>query len=231
MPVSTSGYVAEVFESIQGEGLRMGCAMTFIRFLGCNLSCAYCDTPGARHRRLYFQHKGRKWSNPVDPELLLNLMAENEVALTGGEPLLQADFAAALAAAIKKTNRLVYLETNGTMPDALVKVIAFVDWVAMDIKIPSATGGPAYWKEAGKFLSIASRRNVFVKAVMDHHAEPEELDAICSVIEAVDRRLPLILQPVFGRPWKLLLDHQKTLKRRLADVRIIPQMHKYLNLR
>lgn len=225
------GYLAEVFESIQGEGLRLGCAMTFIRFLGCNLACAYCDTTFCRRRRPYFQYKRKKQSNPVEPEFLLNLIEGDEVALTGGEPLLQADFAAALAAAIRKTNRLVYLETNGTLPDALAKVIGFVDWVAMDIKIPSATGGPAYWHEAGKFLKIAAQRNVFIKAVMDDRVEPDELDSICSVIEAVDRRLTLILQPVFGHPWKLLLDHQKTLKRRLTDVRIIPQQHKYLNLR
>ena len=40
--------VAEIFSSIQGEGLLAGFQQVFVRFRGCDLSCPYCDTPEAR---------------------------------------------------------------------------------------------------------------------------------------------------------------------------------------
>ena len=36
--------VHEIFSSIDGEGIRTGCPVTFIRSFGCNLRCSYCDT-------------------------------------------------------------------------------------------------------------------------------------------------------------------------------------------
>ena len=36
--------VVEIFDSIDGEGLRTGELATFIRLSGCNLRCRYCDT-------------------------------------------------------------------------------------------------------------------------------------------------------------------------------------------
>ena len=36
---------AEIFRSIQGEGVNMGRVRTFVRFSGCNLHCVWCDTP------------------------------------------------------------------------------------------------------------------------------------------------------------------------------------------
>ena len=36
--------VIEKFISINGEGLKQGELAVFIRFMGCNLRCSYCDT-------------------------------------------------------------------------------------------------------------------------------------------------------------------------------------------
>ena len=40
--------IVELFSSLQGEGLLVGERQVFVRFAGCNLECAYCDTPAAR---------------------------------------------------------------------------------------------------------------------------------------------------------------------------------------
>lgn len=36
--------ITEIFDSLQGEGARVGTACRFVRFAGCNLKCSFCDT-------------------------------------------------------------------------------------------------------------------------------------------------------------------------------------------
>ena len=65
-----------IFQSIQGEGSRVGLECTFIRTVGCNLACDFCDTDffWERIQTSGFFSTKAKW-----------------IWLTGGEPLLQPD--------------------------------------------------------------------------------------------------------------------------------------------
>lgn len=226
-----TGYVREIFDSIQGEGLRVGLPMTFVRFAGCNLSCSYCDTPKSQKREgpLFFQ--GLSFENPVAADFLTTRIMGVEVAVTGGEPLLQPEFLAELAACLKSRGKSVYLDTNGTLPEALAMVIRHVDWVALDFKVPTATGRPGMWKNAERCLRIAVRRNTFVKMVVNENLLPRELDHVLSIIEQVDDEIPLVIQPVFGSDTSNLLSYLETARKRLREVRIIPQIHKYLHIK
>ena len=67
-----------------------------------------------------------------------------------------------------------YLETNGTLPGELLKIIELIDIIAMDFKLPSSTGGKAYWHEHQEFLKLAMKSKVFWKRVND-------LDALSAV--------------------------------------------------
>ena len=78
---------------------------------------------------------------------------------------------------------------------------------------------------------LPSIKNVFVKIALKQNATPQEIAQVCSIIEKVDEHLPLVIQPIDITPIKPYCDIQMQALTRLADVRIIPQIHKYLGLR
>ena len=240
--------LVEIFSSVQGEGLYVGCRQVFVRLAGCNISCRYCDTAGAilvpETARIETRPGSGKFfdvPNPVSALRLEELLApffrarHHAVSLTGGEPLLQPGAVASIAR-LKPRGVSVYLETNGTLPDVLADVIADVDIVSMDIKLPGHTDGKGHWGEHGQFLRIARRKEVFVKIVLSGDTERHELEQAVALIADVDRTIPLVLQPVTAIngveaiPVANLSEFQELALTNLRDVRVIPQVHKMLDL-
>jgi 7-carboxy-7-deazaguanine synthase len=225
------GFLKEIFTSIQGEGIRVGRRQTFIRFLGCNLRCRYCDTPESQRKRGPFLWAGKSLENPVAVDFIVDRIVDPEVCITGGEPLLQGVYLKALCRELKKKKVRIDLETNGTMPESLKQVIEYCDTVALDFKIPSATNLAPFWQEHEESLKIAVASEVFVKIVVDGNMLIQELDNVVRIIDKVGRHVPLVIQPVFACPVPKLLDLQKRALMRLDDVRVIPQIHKYLGIK
>ena len=238
-------HISGIFQSIQGEGIYVGERQIFVRFTGCNLSCEYCDTQEINPKLQTLNPKQIQnskfktdFSGPLDADsvvkavdvFLTNPKLFHSVSITGGEPLLQVDF---LKELLPKLTLKKYLETNGTLPDHLAEIVELVDFVAMDIKLPSATGCASYFKEHEKFLETALFKNVFVKAVVTKDTLPKEIDDMCSLIERVESSIPLVLQPATPqRGAKInpapeqLLSFQAIAKKKLAKVLVIPQTHK-----
>ena len=225
------GFVREVFSSLQGEGIYVGQKTFFIRFSGCNLRCAYCDTPEARTSEGPFLYRGHSAANPIDVDFLTEQVEGNNVCVTGGEPLMQVEFLEALCGRLCGAGRALYLETNGSLPEALKRVVAHFRVISLDFKIPSATGQKELWSEHERSLSIASDRDVFVKIVIDENVRMDELVTACTIIGRVDRAIPLVIQPVFGSRVHNILELQDAALRIIDDVRVIPQVHKYLFVR
>jgi organic radical activating enzyme len=179
--------VSEIFESFQGEGIYVGQPQVFVRLYGCNLSCKYCDT------RLY------RFTEMTPAQFLWELSAFSgkvqAVSFTGGEPLLQAQFLAAVLAQTRQMGFAVHLETNGTLPRALEQVIDQVDVVAMDLKLPSSTGCRPFWEEHRQFLKIASRKEVFLKAIITGDTVERDIKQCCAVVSEIYAQGVLVLQP------------------------------------
>lgn len=226
-----NGFLHEIFTSVQGEGLLIGQRMSFVRLLGCNLHCRYCDSPEARQRQGPCRCGDGSIENPVGVDVILDKITEGKVAVTGGEPLLQVDFLQELCVRLMEQDKFLYLETNGSLPEALSRVIDGFDTVCLDFKIPSATGQGPLWAAHERSLRVAAARDVFVKAVITQDVRAEELSTVCGIVARIDPKIPLVLQPVFGETVTGLLALQAAALESLRDVRVIPQVHKYLGLR
>ncbi len=246
-----SADLIELFSSIQGEGLLVGLRQVFVRFHGCNLSCAYCDTESTISP-LYCQIEGTpgrrdfiQAANPVSLERVLGLLAgwqrgwpeiHHSISITGGEPLLHHEILLEWLPVLRKILPIC-LETNGVLPAALSRIISHVDYVSMDIKLPSSCGSETMWTQHRDFLGIASRKNVFVKTVIDNTTEDWEIIRTSETIAEVARGIPLIIQPVtqtdgtVGITALRMLELQELASGFLAEVRVIPQTHKFMGQR
>ena len=100
--------IAEIFYSIQGEGMLVGVPSVFVRTSGCNLRCTWCDTPYTS-----WQPEGEERSI----EQIADRVKEfgcSHVVLTGGEPMI-APGIAALTEAIGAAGAHITIETAGTV--------------------------------------------------------------------------------------------------------------------
>lgn len=236
----------EIMESIQGEGLLVGSRNIFLRFSGCNLRCSYCDTPSSLDKPDLCQF------NPVcggygDWQQISNPLSVNEVAqlisgfrsrwisLTGGEPLLWTDFIAGLGAHLKPLGYRFLLETNGTLYEELTSCIEYIDLISMDYKLLSATGEDCS-RAHREFLNQAQDRELYVKIVVDSRTEIREIRQALEIIAQRGRNTTLFLQPaspvgeIGPPPIKELLDVQHYCLGMLEDVRILPQLHRQLQI-
>ncbi len=233
----SSAEVSEIFSSLQGEGPYLGVKQVFVRFGRCNMHCHYCDE--------LEKMKAERFRDLSLEDVLANIkfLSEKEgephsVSLTGGEPLFYARFLENLLPALKERGFKTYLETNGTLPGELERVIRYVDIIAMDLKPASSTGDRAYWKEHEVFLKVALRQEVFVKVVVTPETLGEDIERCIDLIKNIHPKIPFILQPqteAFGISSKALSLIESHFfgqaQKNLADVRVIPQMHKIWGVR
>jgi 7-carboxy-7-deazaguanine synthase len=100
--------VSEIFYSLQGEGMLAGTPSVFVRLSGCNLRCAWCDTPYT------------SWAPEGGQMPLETLLAEvphyeaTHVVVTGGEPMIAPDIVD-LTRGLKELDLHITIETAGTV--------------------------------------------------------------------------------------------------------------------
>jgi 7-carboxy-7-deazaguanine synthase len=100
--------IAELFYSVQGEGSLVGVPSFFIRTSGCNLRCAWCDTPYT------------SW-NPEGADLSLDQILDEvnahparHVVVTGGEPMIAPEIIP-LCERLQAAGLHITVETAGTV--------------------------------------------------------------------------------------------------------------------
>jgi 7-carboxy-7-deazaguanine synthase len=227
----TEAQLIEVFSSIQGEGLLVGCRQIFVRMALCNLDCGYCDT------------SFRSIFNPVALETLYDILfnwnrfapgVHHSISLTGGEPLVQAEVLQDWAPVLSRILPL-HLETNGTLPTSLEPILPHLTWIAMDLKLPSLSGAAPPWQAHRDFLSLARKRECQVKVVIGDETTKEEIEEAARLVHDVAPEVVLVLQPVTrnGRielSARRLVDLQALAACIHPPVRVIPQTHRFIGL-
>ena len=110
--------LAEIYPSLQGEGLLAGTPSTFVRASGCNLRCRWCDTPFTS-----WEPAGEDWT--IGQVLgRVAALGRRHVVVTGGEPLLFPEIVE-LCGTLRHDGFHVTVETAGS-------VLAAADEVASD---------------------------------------------------------------------------------------------------
>lgn len=220
--------VNEIFTSIQGEGLYVGTKQLFVRFCGCNLKCNYCDTEFMA---------GHDYTTDELVKIIegFDLQTLHSISLTGGEPLLWADF---LLRLLPKLHTKIYLETNSSLPKELEKVIKFIDVIAADIKLKSCSG-MEYYDGNEAFFAVARNYgrphlDVFAKIIFDETVTDEEIKKCCSIARKYD--LEIILQPrMIGNDFAISKENITEVFERFLKlypkIRVIPQVHKLVGVR
>lgn len=152
--------ISEIYYSLQGEGELTGVPSVFVRTSGCNLRCAWCDTPYA------------SWNPEGEPRTVDGIVTEvqshptaRHVVLTGGEPMIAKEINA-LAAELKMLGYHLTIETAATVaPDGIACDLASLSPKLLN-STPDATQHAAWRK---KHEALRWRPDV-VRAWLDGYA-------------------------------------------------------------
>lgn len=219
--------VKEIFTSIQGEGPYVGVKQLFIRFCNCNLKCNYCDTEFSSDKD-YVEYTPIQLATKAKE---FDLPMLHSISLTGGEPLLSVDF---LEEFLPLVGSKIYLETNATLVEKYERIKQYIDIVAADIKLQSATGikGSAIFHD--KFFEGCIGKECFAKIVFDDKITDDEIHMCTNLSKKYG--LELILQPKMnGDEMAVSIEFAEKIfdkfLQQTPNVRLIPQVHKFLSVR
>lgn len=184
--------ISEIFYSIQGEGRLAGVPSAFIRTTGCNLRCAWCDTPYT------------SW-NPQGKNLsLTTILREIEkyrtryVVVTGGEPMLAQEIEE-LARELKARGAHITAETAATIYKPIVcDLMSLSPKLANSTPLKKAGGRFAKMHEARRLNLPVIRRYVEeydyqLKFVVEQRTDFEEIRALLDQLSHVDPARVLIM--------------------------------------
>ncbi|HYL75292.1 MAG TPA: 7-carboxy-7-deazaguanine synthase QueE [Bryobacteraceae bacterium] len=176
--------IAEIFHSIQGEGMLVGVPSVFVRTSGCNLRCSWCDTPYT------------SWTPEGEERSLDSIVTEVEgygashVVVTGGEPMIAPE----MVYLTRRLNQHLTIETAGTV-DAEVRC----DLMSISPKLANSTpeGRWAAQHERLRYQPeilkrLIGRYSYQLKFVIAQPGDVEEVRAIIAEIGAGKERVVLM---------------------------------------
>jgi 7-carboxy-7-deazaguanine synthase len=181
--------IAELFYSIQGEGELVGVPSVFVRTSGCNLRCAWCDTPYTS-----WQPEGTDLSLDQILSEVRGYGAQHAV-VTGGEPMIAPEIVA-LTGRLREAGMHITIETAGTVLQPVA-----CNLMSISPKLANSAPGDPGWRVRHERLRIQrqvlgelmARYEYQLKFVM---ARPEDLEEVRALIDGLKAdRKRVILMP------------------------------------
>lgn len=209
--------VVEIFESINGEGRRVGQLAIFIRLQKCNLNCSYCDT---------------RCANGDDAPY--TLMSEDEIydrilksgikniTLTGGEPLLHKDVEILLEKIGENPNLSLEIETNGSIELEKFSKLKNPPLFTMDYKLPSSKMENKMCLDNFKYLTLKDTVKFVVGTIEDLKKAKEIIERYSLI-----GKCAVYFSPVFNSidPIEIVKFMKEN---RLNGVNLQLQIHKFI---
>lgn len=207
--------IVEKFISIDGEGPTAGELAVFVRFTGCNLRCAWCDT-------VYSFDTVAETLTPQEVYEYITSQRVRNVTLTGGEPLMQPQIGELLELLNNDSDLTVHIETNGAVDASSFKEkyenISFV----FDYKLP-ASGMTDRMCENNLYL--ADKNDVY-KFVVGSRADLETAYDVITKYNLIESTR-VYLSPVLGAIEPVdIVEFMKD--KNLNGVRLQLQLHKFI---
>jgi len=184
--------IAEIFYSVQGEGMLAGVPSVFLRTSGCNLRCTWCDTP-------YTSWKPEGEERPLDAVLDdVRRHSATHVVVTGGEPMI-ADGIVLVTKRLKDFDLHITIETAGTVYQPVT-----CDLMSISPKLANSTPKR---REGGRWAPQHDRLRYqpdVLKQLMAEYpyqlkfvvSEPDDITEIESILEETNAdRSRVILMP------------------------------------
>ena len=228
----------EIFTSVEGEGILYGTKTLFVRLAGCPFTCFYCDT-----KESLPLDSGEEYTIDEANELIdSNLQNQTyKVNFTGGDPLIQHQAVAQLAKHIQNKKIPTYLESSCFDINRFNHVLPFIDIVKIEFKTKDSdfVDSEHYEKLIGHTMkclqsSVKSKKTTYVKIVVSSKTQLNEfkklVDDIFSNISKENIH-GFVIQPTYGisePPLDLLLNLYDIVFPHYIDVKVVPQLHKFI---
>jgi 7-carboxy-7-deazaguanine synthase len=180
--------IAEVFYSLQGEGSLVGVPSVFIRTSGCNLRCAWCDTP-------YTSWQSEGTDQDLDQILsaVRSFPAARHVVVTGGEPMIAPEIIP-LTGRLRSLGLHITVETAGTVFQPVE-----CDLMSISPKLANSTPSGAWSARHDKLRiqapvleELMARYPYQLKFVIEKPADLEEVWALATELRADRERVILM---------------------------------------
>lgn len=214
--------LAEIFYSIQGEGIHVGRPSIFIRAALCNLRCVWCDTAYTWDWKKQDKEKAVIEMSVEDVIQTIQQWHCKNLVFTGGEPMLQQAGWVELMKKLKPKGYRFEVETNGTIPIE-PKFDALIDQYNCSPKLSSSKNGKKL-RETKAFSAYAKSPKAWFKFVL---SAPENLNEINRFVKKYDLDLSRILLMPEGKTKEELKGRSKWLGTLAKEnnFRFTPRLH------
>ena len=230
--------LSEIFTSVEGEGILYGTKTLFVRLAGCPFTCFYCDTKESLPLDSGTEYSIKDANQLIDSSLKHQTYKVN---FTGGDPLIQHEAVALLAKHIQDKKIPTYLESSCFDINRFNYVLPFFDIIKIEFKTKDS--GFVDSKHYERLIthsmqclksSVNAKKTTYIKIVVSSKTQLDEFkeltDHIFNVISE-DNIDGFVIQPTFGisePSLDLLLSLYDVVYPYYVDVKVVPQLHKFI---